>query len=171
MSIQDKLSAFHINIKRKLFDFNVSNLGVEVKVIRLKTTESRYGDEEIEVINDDLLTVNIDLPADLPLTRLRDSVLDAEPTPSSVFLYDILPIEGYAKLEDLVEKGDILIVRIFFDLEKPEDCKFFILRVSEVLGNLSNRYMVRKHFQCSPHTIALTQAVQDIVDTYKTQAG
>lgn len=171
MSIQDKLSAFHISTKRKLFDFNVSNLGVEVKAIRLKTTATRFDDEEIEVINDDLLTVNIDLPENIPLTRLRDSVLDEVPTTESVFLYDILPIAGYAKLEDNVEKGDILIVRIFFDTTNVDDAKFFILRVSEMKGNISNRYMVHKSFDCAPHTIALPDAVQNIVDSYKTEAS
>ncbi len=166
MSIQDKIAASQIRYRRKLRDYSVFINGIETKVIRLKVTINKYEDEtDINVISHGVVTLALDIPEDIPMDRLRTSVLEPTVQTESTFLYDILPIVGIARFEDNIEKGDILILKIYD--ETVNDPLLWILRVSELLAVIDNRYLVSRTFQCSPHNLALPTEVQNIVDMYE----
>ena len=168
MGLQNKLSKFFIKSKRKLFDMNIHIQGVELDVIRLKVTEDGYGDKEVEVISNDELVIIIDLPEEIPLTRLRDDITSDVASTNSVFLYDILPILGFAKFDDNIEKGDIFIYKFYFDSNNINNVKYLILEATEILGNIDHQYLTWKKLNCSPYTQALPVEVQTIVDNKTT---
>ena len=166
MSIQDKIAASQILFKRRIRDYSISINGVETKVIRLKVTENKYSDEIVEVIDHETLTIALDIPEDIPLDRLRNSNLEPTFDTQSTFLYDILPIMGTAKHTDNIEKGDILILKIM-DEVTTHDPMLWTLRVSELLGVFSNRYLINRTFQCSPYNMTLSAEVQEIISIYE----
>ena len=171
MSIQERLSNVYSNLQRKLFDQQIYLTGSSMEVVRLKVVEDKYHDEEIQVISNDTITIAMDIPAEIPLYRIRNQTITAgNPTASqepiekatSIFLYDILPIEGYSRFEDNVEKGDI-IIRFFSDENEETDALILILRVSEVLGSFNANSLVWKRFQCAPHNLTLTTEIEQII--------
>lgn len=166
MSLQDKIIKSQIGAMHTLRDYKTSQMGFTGQVIRLKVEENMYGDESIEIINDDIVTLSIALPDEIPQTRMRSDVTQALATTESWFFYDVLPIEGYAAYEDNIEKGDLLIIKIFDN--KTDSTPFYlVLRVSDIIGTVSLRYMTSRKFYCAPHNLALPPAVQQIIDNYK----
>lgn len=166
MSLQDKIIKSQINANHTLRDYKISQMGFEGQVIRLKTVENMYGDESIEIINDDIVTLSLDLPDEIPQTRMRTDVTQAIAETESWFFYDVLPIEGYSAYDDNIEKGDLLVVKIY-DSGIDVTPFYLVLRVSEIIGTISLRYMTSRKFYCSPHNMALPEAVQQIIDNYK----
>jgi len=166
MGIQDKIAKSQITAQHKLRDYKVDQNGFEGQIIRLKTEENRYGDENIQIVNDDVITLSLDLPDEIPYSRMRTDVTKEVAKTQSLYLYDVLPIEGFAKYDDNVEKGDLLIHKIYDNRE--DGIPFYlVLRVSEILGTISLRYISSRKFYCSPHNMALPQRVQDIINKYK----
>lgn len=165
MGIQDKIARSQITARHKLRDYNISQSGVETQVIRLKVEENMYGDETVEIVDDDVITLALDLPDEIPQTRLRTDVTQQIADTQSYYFFDILPIEGYSRLEDNVEKGDILVYIIHDKKDSPS--LYLVLRVSELIGTISNRYLTSRKFQCAPHNMGLPQQVQDIINKYK----
>lgn len=166
MSLQDKIIKSQIGAMHTLRDYKTSQMGFTGQVIRLKVEENMYGDETIEIINDDVITLSLALPDEIPQTRMRSDVTQAIAETQSWFFYDVLPIEGYSAYEDNVEKGDLLIIKIF-DYKTDSTPFYLVLRVSEIIGTVSLRYMTSRKFYCAPHNMALPQAVQQIIDNYK----
>ena len=167
MGIQDSLSKAFVNWKRTIRDYAIHNTGFEGNVIRLKTTSDMYGDAEVEVISSSIINIALDIPDEIPLTRLRRDVL----TPNDVelkntFLYDIIPVRGYAKWADNVEQGDFLIHKIYAEDKNVENVYLWLLRVSEMLGSISVRHLTNMSSQCAPYNGALPQTVQDIIENY-----
>jgi hypothetical protein len=165
MGIQDKIARSQISARHKLRDYNLSQSGIETQVVRLKTEENMYGDETVEIVDNDIITLALDLPDEVPQTRLRTDVTQQIAETQSYFFFDILPIEGYSQLEDNVEKGDIIVYTIHDAKDKPS--LHLVLRVSELIGTISNRYLTSRKFQCAPYNMALPQQVQDIIENYK----
>lgn len=166
MSLQDKIIKSQIGATHRLRDYKTSQMGFEGQVIRLKVEENMYGDESIQIINDDVITLSIALPDEIPQTRMRSDVTQAIAETQSWFLYDVLPIEGFAAHDDNVEKGDLLIIKIFDSKSDPTPF-YLVLRVSEIIGTVSLRYMTSRKFYCSPHNMGLPEAVKQIIDNYK----
>ncbi len=168
MSIQDKLSKIHSGLMRKLFDYQLGLVSSDVKVIRLKITENQYLDETIEVISDDTITLKLALPTEIPLYRLRGEEQDAIDDKTGIFLYDILPIEGYSKFTDNVEKFDIFIKKLK-DENVDTDPLLMILRVSETVGSFNVNQLVWKKFYCAPYNMTISTEIQTIIDTYEAE--
>jgi hypothetical protein len=166
VSLQDKIIKSQIGATHRLRDYKTSQMGFEGQVIRLKVEENMYGDESIQIINDDVITLSIALPDEIPQTRMRSDVTQAIAETQSWFLYDVLPIEGFAAHDDNVEKGDLLIIKIFDSKSDPTPF-YLVLRVSEIIGTVSLRYMTSRKFYCSPHNMGLPEAVKQIIDNYK----
>ncbi len=165
MSFQDKIAIATSDLKRSLRDYEIEVSGTELKVIQLKTNENNYGDETITIIADSLITVVFDIPDGIPLDRLRSSVGSPYIDTENTFIHDIIPIEGYPKFEDHVEKGDILVSKVY---DENEDTPLlWILRVSEILGSISQNRLTHRWFQCAPHLMKLPIAAQDIIDSYE----
>lgn len=128
-TIQTKLDRKTAALRRKLFDNSISLMGQELKCVRLKTAKNIYGDvETLVVINDDVVTAVIKIPSDIPFSRLRGDVVDEVNDSSTVFFYDILPIDIYSQWADNIEKDDILIFEIFDEKDEPLQ---IILKVSD----------------------------------------
>ena len=168
MSIQSKLAKVHSGLMRKLFDYQIGLIGSDVKVIRLKITENQYLDETIEVISDDLIELKLVLPTEIPLYRLRGEAQDVIDEKSGLFLYDILPIEGYSKFTDNIEKFDILIKKMK-DENSSTDPMLMILRVTEPVGSFNVDELVWKKFYCAPYNLTLTTEMQTIIETYEAE--
>lgn len=165
MGIQDKISNSQARLKRKLFDYKVFISGTRHQLIRLKTEQNKYGDETIDIISSDKVILYLDIPGDLPLSRLRSDILDpTQAQPENIFLFDILPVEGYSQFKDNVEKGDIFIKTIYFDNANKY---YLVLRVSEVVGAVVNNSLTWKKFQCAPYNMILPYEVQVILDEYE----
>ncbi|MFW6225418.1 MAG: hypothetical protein ACOC3V_00500 [bacterium] len=163
--MQDKISNAFINWKRRIHDYKIKESGTEHNVIRIKAEINQYGDAtEWDIVSYDTITVSLLLPSEIPMTRLRQSVTDEVASTENVFLFDILPIVGTAKFEDHVEKDDFLIHKIYTDNSNDE--YYFILRVSEIIGNISHKQLVKKSFNCAPYNGSMPQEVQDLIDSY-----
>lgn len=166
MGLQDKIIKSQIGATHTLRDYKVSQMGFEGQVIRLKVVENMYGDESIEIIGDDIIELSLDLPDEIPQTRMRADLTQSIAETQSWFFYDLLPIEGFSKYKDNVEKGDLLIIKIF-DSKNDSTPFYIVLRVSEIIGTVSLRYLTSRKFYCSPHNMALPDQVQQIIDNYK----
>jgi len=166
MSIQDKISTKLAPLQRKLFDNQINLMGSSTKVIRLQVITDKYMDETITVINNDVIEIILKIPSEIPLYRLtRDTTSPVITEKTGLYLYDILPIEGYSRFEDNVEKGDIIIKKIY-DENMSTDPLLLILRVSEPLGGISSNSLVWKKFNCSPHNMTLTSDIKQIIQAY-----
>jgi hypothetical protein len=166
MSIQEKIANALSPLQRKLFDQHVNLMGSEHKVIRLKVTVDRYDTETVDIISDDIITVILDIPTEIPLYRLRGESKEQIDSTTGLYLYDILPIEGYSKFEDNVEKFDIIIKKIYDDVDST-DPMLMILRISEVLGSLNANNLVWKKFYCAPYNLRIGTSLQALIDEYK----
>jgi hypothetical protein len=164
LSLQDKLAQSQILARNKLHDYMISQVGTETKVVRLKATRNLEGDfTDLEIISHDLITLRMSGLEEVPITRLRSSLLESTSTTENIFFYDILPIIAYSKYEDNLEKDDILIRC----LKRGEEKFYHVLQVTEIIGNLSGNYLTFQKFQTSPYTEPLTEEVQEIIDNYK----
>jgi len=166
MGIQNKLSEVFAPLQRKLFDYEIDIIGSDVKVIRLKIVENQYEDETtITVISNDTITLKLALPDEIPLYRLRGDSLDAIDDTTGLFLYDILPIEGYSSFVDNVERFDIFVKKIK-DENSSTDDMLMILRVTEPVGSFNVDRLVWKKFYCAPYNMTIPTEMQTIIDAY-----
>jgi len=130
-SIQSKIDRKTAALRRKLFDNSVGLMGSDVLCTRLKTTKNMYDDvETLTIISDDTITAVVQIPSDIPLTRLRADAVDDVNDSSNVFFYDIIPIDVYTKWSDNIEKDDILIFEIYNEFDEALK---MILKISEVV--------------------------------------
>jgi len=141
-SIQSKIDRKTATLRRKLFDNSISLSGVDTKCTRLKTSKNMYGDvETFTIITDDIIMANINIPSDIPLTRLRGDAIDDVNDSNTVFFYDILPIDVYTKWSDNVEKDDILIFEMYNEFDEPIQ---IILKISEVVTKFKQSIVWKK---------------------------
>lgn len=168
MSRQDKISFTFNNWIKKVHDHKIFVNGYEAQVIRLKLEENMYGDTtQLDIISHNKIPLILDLPDEIPLDRLRPDVVTEAAKTQNVFLFDILPIRGYAQFDDNVEKEDYLIHKMYVDDRVSGSTPYYlILKVSEVLGSINIKHLTRKMFDCAPYNGTLNQAVQDIIDSY-----
>jgi len=164
LSLQDRIAQSQIEARNRLHDYMISQVGTETKVVRLVATRNFEGDfTDLEIVSHNLLTLRMVVPDDIPLTRLRKSLLEETASTENVFFYDILPIEIYCKYTDNVEKDDILIRK----LKRGDESFYHVIQVTETLGNFSGNYLTLQRYQTAPYTAPLTEEVQDIIDSYK----
>ena len=169
MAYQSKIAEASSALKRKLRDYSVKMTGDDVKIIRITLTSNKYGDEtELEIISSDIVTINFDIPDQIPLSRLRtDLGSEFITTTDNVFLYDILPIIGFARFADNVEKDDFLIQKIYDEDDELNSTNYlWTLQVSEILGNFSHGRITGRRFQCAPYNGAFPASVQALINAY-----
>lgn len=172
MSYQSKIAAAHSGLKRKLRDYSINQTGDDFKVIRLTMTTNKYGDDtDMVIISNEVITINLDVPDQIPLSRLRtDLGSEFITTTNSTFLYDILPIIGFAKFGDNVEKDDFIIHKVYDEDDEDNGTNYlWTLQVSEVLGNFSHGKISGRRFQCAPYNGAFPSEIQTIIDAYNAE--
>ncbi len=128
-SIQTKIDRKTASLRRKLFDNSIALMGSDVRCVRLKTEKNIYGDvETLTVIDNDSISVVVNIPSDIPISRLRGDAVDSTNDSSTVFFYDILPIDVYSQWKNNIEKDDILIFEIF---DEHDETIKIILKISD----------------------------------------
>ncbi len=173
-SYQDKLSRATSKLRRKLFDYKVGVTGTSTQVIRIKTDINKYTmDRELTLVNHEIIPFSIKLPDSLPLTRLRrlnsSNDVEEEAIVQNVYLYDVLPIEGYSKFSDNVERGDIVIKKIYPDEDDDgyDNPYLLTLQITETLGNVDQDHIVWKKHYCAPYTTALPESILNIIKEFE----
>ena len=160
-SIQDKVDSSNSTLRRKLFDNNIKVLGNEILAVRLTVEENQYGDEGIEILREDKITIIVTFPED----KLMTETFEDEETGNSqtnFMLYDVIPIEVYSKFEDKLNGKDLLIFK--YTNENQETGKV-ILKVTRIVSNF-NKSIVWKQYLCAMyHNDPFTELGQ-IIDRY-----
>ena len=171
MGLQSKIALASSKLKRKLCDYSVFTSGDDVKVIRLSVSENKYGDETITVIDHSEIQLVLEIRAEIPVSRLRINISEPITTTENVYLYDILPVMGWARFDDNVEKGDILIHKVYDEDDEENNTNYlWVLRVSEILGNFSHGRISGRRFQCAPYNLTLPTEVQTIINNYNAES-
>jgi hypothetical protein len=162
MSVYESISRASLKAKRRLFDFNVSILGQEMKAVRISFTEDIYQDVRIEdSISDSILDAIIRFPAEMPLERYRLG-FQSEVTETRTYFYEILPIEAYTKLEDHIEKNDFL----FFFLEDEKNNKIpYLFQVTDSFGKFEIGLVWKKQY-LAPYHGKLTNKIIKYLEEY-----
>jgi hypothetical protein len=169
MSLQSKIAASHTKLKRKLRNYAVDQTGDDIKVIRLTMTTNKYGDDTaMTVVSHGVITLTLDIPDQIPLTRLRtDLGSELTVTTENTYLYDILPIVGFSKFTDQIEKDDFIIQKIYDEDDVTNGTNYlWTLQVTEILGNYSHGRLTGRRFQCAPYNGVFPAEVQTLVDAY-----
>ena len=176
MSIQTKIAKASEKLQRKLFDQQIFLMGGDTDVIRIKFSEDKYHDRSVTAINSSVVSVIINIPAEIPLYRLRPSWDETtSPTQNDVYvdeatgmyLYDLLPIEVYAKFSDNIERRDILVKRYRDDQTTVSGKELkLIIQITEPLGGFSNSGLVWRKFNAAPVTSTLPSDVQSLINSY-----
>ncbi len=162
MSVYESISKASLKSKRRLFDFNVGLLGQKMKAIRISVNEDIFHDTDIEgILSSEKIEVIIRFPSEMPLHRYRlGSQEKVEET--RTYFYDILPIEGYSKLEDHIEKNDF----IFFFLEDEKYNKIpFLLQAVDSFGKFEIGLVWKKHY-FAPYHGELEQSIISYLEEF-----
>ena len=164
MSLYDKLTASNLRVKRRLFDYHVSQLGRTTKVVRIQYQEDMYKDlTDIEALSSNEISVIFEFPEEMPLDRYRlDGTDYVEDT--RTFFFDLLPIGVFTRLEDTIEKRDLLF---FWFKDENDNSIPMLLQISEVFGRFETGLVWKKAF-ASPVYGALTQPLYKILKDYYT---
>jgi hypothetical protein len=161
-SIQSYLEESNIAIKRVLFDNQIEMMGKMTKALRLKIDEDRYGDGEIKIISKSIIECMIIYPGNVPLLRNRADATSDTNASQNIMLFDILPIDLYAKWGDNIERFDFII-----DKTKDENGNYtkFILQVSDLVGTFRDSLQFKK-WLCAPYNGPRTSDINFAVDTF-----
>lgn len=175
MGYQDKISRVTARAKRKLFDYRVSLSGTASQVLRIRTEEDMYRNKTYSVINKEVVPFVLKLPESLPLNRLRkfdenlnpvNAMDEDDADTTSAFFYDVLPIEGYSRFKDDIEKGDFIIKKVYAD-DDNRTPQLLVLQVTETLGNLDNDELTWKRHNLAPVTGDLPDAAVEAIQAYQ----
>lgn len=147
MSSYDKINNCLAPLKRKMVDYKITTQGRSMSVTRIGHAYDAWGNSDQSIISEDNIeAIVIFPPGDLPLTRSRGAGETAAST--SLFFYDILPIEAYFKWGTHVEIGDVF----YFSIQDDAGNKMPIMfRVLDSTGGVSTQ-LVRRKYICAPLT-------------------
>lgn len=147
MSVYESIKRSSLDVKRRLFDYNISIVGREVKAIRIHQEEDIFHDfSDPEVINAEPIIISVNFPSEIPLERYRmnGSVRNGE---TRTYFYEILPVEVYVKLEDNMAVNDFL----FLFMEDDQKNKIpFLFQITDTFGKFEIG-MVWKKFYVAPY--------------------
>ena len=135
-SLQDKLRKSAYTASKKIYDSKIKVSGTSMEMLYVKENDVDWYGDVGEIDIDDKLTpveVVIDLPNNIPMDRF----VSADPsnrqiTQTNVALFDILPIEAYAKFSQKVAKGDFFIYKFEDD---NENIMYLLLKVTDLVGS------------------------------------
>ena len=167
-TLQDSLSKHQDKLRRALFDTNISLFGRAYDVIKISASEfdmyNNIVDERIEKVEQFKAIVNY--PSEMPLERIRantgnsaDIRLTNEST--SVFFFEVLPVEVYVEITYGLEKEDYIIHRLEDESGNPIPV---VLKVTDTLGTFGRSLTWRKYL-CAPYTDILPVAIKEIVES------
>lgn len=172
MGYQDKIVQFTARVKRKLYDYRISLSGTVTHALRIRTTEDMYRNRTYTLINHEWVPFVLKMPEAIPLNRLRKFDGTANPMDmddadtASAFFYDMLPIEGHSRFSDDIEKGDLIIKRVYADDDNREP-HLLLLQVTETLGNFDQDEITWKRHNLAPFTGALPDDVVALIQSYQ----
>jgi hypothetical protein len=160
MGLYNKINDSQVGVARKLFDYSVQVNGRLVETTRIGVNSDIWGNEENKALSNETLTAIVKLPNDeLPLIRFRaDGRMSETPGNSSLFFYDVLPIEVYFQFKDRVEDGDVFYFTVKGETGKPIP---IILRIKNSVGAFTTELIWRK-FYAAPIT-SLTELDESVV--------
>ena len=150
MGMYDRINSSQAGVVRKLFDYSVHVNGRTVEATRIGVDTDVWGNEERKPLSQETITAIINFPpGELPILRFREAGGMSEPVgSSSVFFYDVLPIEAFFQFKDRIERGDIF----YFTIDDGGEKKMpVILKVMDPVGSFSTQILWKKFF-CSPVT-------------------
>jgi hypothetical protein len=160
---QEKLESALIERKRKLYDLEISRVGVTGYLYRYFEVHDKYEDSTtLTLISNSEIAVRINYPGDIPLFRNRSSG-SAQVTDAGIYLYDILPIEVYYKFSSDMEKGDFLL-HVIEDSYGNKDV--ILLRISEVVGSFQTK-IAFKRADAAPYNGDIPDEIQTKIDELK----
>lgn len=161
MSIYEAISKASLNLKRRLFDYNISLLGQEVKAIKISFEEDIFHDAKIlDVISDGSIQAVIRFPVEMPLERYRmGQKVDVAET--RTYFFELLPVESFTKLVDKIEKNDLL----FFFLEDEQYNKIpYLFQVTDSFGKFEIGMVWKKQYLAPYYGHLLDQIIQHLED-------
>ena len=162
MGYYDYLMKAQEKVKQVLFDENIRMLGREVYAIRISANEDMFHDlTDVHAIYDDdrQISIIINFPDEIPVDRYRYSETASNVSETRISFIDLLPIVGYTKLDDNLEKNDL----IFFSLnDEKKNSIPFILQVCEVFGKFE-KSMVWKKVNLAPYHGAISREVYQLM--------
>lgn len=164
MSIRESIYKKSYKVKQRLFDEAVKLKGRKVQAVRIKAEEiDIFGDRNVSVISNGTIEAIISFPDRMPLERFR-SDYSSTVDESRVFFFDILPIQGYTKFSDHIEKGDILA---FFLEDEVGNSLPFVLEVSNMFGKFEYG-LVWKMQYLAPYNGRFTNEIREYIsDSFK----
>ena len=149
MGMYNKINSSQAGVVRKLFDYSIFVSGREVEVTRVAVNPDIWGNEDRAALS--LGTINAVInfpPGELPVLRFRETGGTEQVANTSLFFYDVLPIEAYFQFKDRVEKGDIY----YFTIDDEGNNKLpVLLEIMDLSGGFSTSLLYRK-FICAPVT-------------------
>jgi len=148
MGMYDKINASQAGAQRKLFDYSVHTNGRTVEMTRVAVDTDVWGNEERAALSQNEITAVVRFPpGELPILRFRTSGTETADA-SSLFFYDVLPIEAYFQFKDRVEKDDIF----YFTVDDEAGNKLpIILKVADQAGAVTTS-LIWKKYLCAPVT-------------------
>lgn len=166
MSYQSKLENASKGASYKLFDNSIHKIGKSTNALRLRLIKDQYGDlEEWEIIKQDIITIYIDYPDEIPLSRFRnDNYQQTKTASTGIFLFDVLPIDVYSQWDSDVEVGDYLI-DIHID-ENGNEIKI-PLELTEILGSFGVHAMKYKKLRAAVYNDGFDESIKEIIDGLK----
>jgi len=143
MSVYESLARASLKVKRRLFDYNISIVGKEVKAVLIHQEEDIYHDfSDPDILDTKVITAVINFPSEVPLERYR---VNGKVTNNATrtYFYEVLPVEIYLQLKDHMEVDDF----IFFFLEDEQNNKIpFLLQLTDTFGKFEIGMYWRKFY-------------------------
>jgi len=159
MGMYDKINGSQVGVQRKLFDYSVQTNGRTVEMTRISVDSDIWGNEDRTPLSQDVITAVVHFPpGELPILRFREAGSESVAN-SSLFFYDVLPVEVYFQFKDRVEKDDIF----YFTVDDETDKKLpIILKVAELAGAVTTAVIWKKYL-CTPVT-GLHELEKEVAD-------
>jgi hypothetical protein len=147
---------------RKLSDYHIFTTGRHTECTRLSRNTDVWGNDTLETISvSSVPVIFIFPPGEMPLIRLRaGNGTQAEVQSSSLYFYDILPIEVYTRWEDHLEPGDVVY---FWAGDENGNKMPVVFKILDQKGSFSSQLIWRK-FLAAPITNIETEMPPDLRD-------
>lgn len=160
----DYIARASAKVKQALFDESVQVYGRRVNALRLTTDEDIFHDitnEEVLDTGATMVSMVIIFPDEIPLDRYRYNENEQAVSTTRIFFFDLLPIVGYTKLSDNMEKDDL----VFFTLNDEKDNKIpMLLQVTDVFGKFDTS-LIYKKVNLAPYHGALSKDAYSALQT------
>jgi len=165
MSLQDKIAQSQAKARSKLHDFSITQIGTEIRAVRLKTEYSLEGDaEENIIVSHGEVDLYIDLPKEIPIDRLRRNLTsNGSSAISNIYMFDVLPIEVYPKYGSDLQTGDIIIYKLKY---KNEEEFYHVFQLTENIGSFNTREFSFQKFNTAPYLTAFTEEIKNVIEGY-----